>query len=271
MKRATKISEIINAFSLEPVKPDQMEAFYCSNTMEIRMSDKYSSPMEDIYDICCSGTNEAILLLGHKGCGKSTELNKTALKLKEDGYPVKTLTCSEDLDMLNLVYSDLLILMGEALLEIAEECDCEIDKEVLEEIEFFWKEGTKTTTYTDSTESSLETGAEASTPKVLSGMLRLFATVKANLKFNEESRLEYRQKISARSSEWIELLEKVSENIKERTEGKTPILIFEDLDKLNPEDAWKVFYNYVVLEYNGKRWHNVHPLVREFLEGRREK
>lgn len=173
--------------------------------------------------------------------------------------------------MLNLVYSDLLILMGEALLEIAEECDCEIDKEVLEEIEFFWKEGTKTTTYTDSTESSLETGAEASTPKVLSGMLRLFATVKANLKFNEESRLEYRQKISARSSEWIELLEKVSENIKERTEGKTPILIFEDLDKLNPEDAWKVFYNYVVLEYNGKRWHNVHPLVREFLEGRREK
>ena len=69
-------------------------------------------------------------------------------------------------------------------------------------------------------------------------MLRLFATVKANLKFNEESRLEYRQKISAGSSEWIELLEKVSENIKEKTEGKTPILIFEDLDKLNPEDAW---------------------------------
>ena len=32
-----------------------------------------------------------------------------------------------------------------------------------------------------------------------------------------------------------------------RLGGKHPILIFEDLDKLNPEDAWKVFYNYAAV------------------------
>lgn len=45
--------------------------------MEYHTSDKYHSPIEDIIDICrnleeCS----ACLLLGHRGCGKSTELNQ---------------------------------------------------------------------------------------------------------------------------------------------------------------------------------------------------
>ena len=51
MKYANQISEMINAFSPEPLKIEQMEQFYCSNTMEYRMSDKYSSPMEDIFAV----------------------------------------------------------------------------------------------------------------------------------------------------------------------------------------------------------------------------
>lgn len=247
MKRASQISEVINAFSLEPVKHNQMEEFYCDNTMEIRMNDKYSSPMDDIYDLCCRGGDEAVLLLGHKGCGKSTELNRVSLKLEQDGYPVKTMICTEDLDLLKLVYSDLLILMGDALLTIAKEHGCEIEKEILDEIELFWQEATETQTYVDTTESGTETGIKVETPKVLSGLLSVFANIKANLKYNEENRIEYRKKISARSSEWIELLKKIANKIREKTEGKSPILIFEDLDKLNPEDAWEVFYNYAAI------------------------
>ena len=149
MKRANRISEIINAFSPEPLKVDQMAEFYCDDTMEYRMSDKYSSPIEDIFEICQEeNSHSAFLLLGHKGCGKSTELNRLSNDLHVKGYQVKTIVCSMDLDMFNIVYSDLFILMGEALLEIAEES------------------------------------------------------------------------------------------------GKAPVIIFEDLDKLNPEDAWNVFYNY---------------------------
>ena len=52
MKYANQITEIINAFSPEPLQSDQMDAFYCNDTMEYRMSDKYSSPIEDIYEMC---------------------------------------------------------------------------------------------------------------------------------------------------------------------------------------------------------------------------
>ena len=127
MEYANQISEIINAFSPAPLQMNQMEKFYCKGTMEYRTSDKYNSPIEDIYDSCRdSEESVAFLLLGHRGCGKSTELNRMSQELISKGYYVKTIACGVDLDLFNIVYSDLFILMGEALLNIAEELGCEI-------------------------------------------------------------------------------------------------------------------------------------------------
>lgn len=245
MKYADHISGIINAFSLEPLKINQMREFYCGDTMEYRTSDKYSSPMEDILDICREPEEKhAVLLLGHKGCGKSTELNRMTQKLTEDGYYVKTIMCSMDLDLFNIVYTDLFILMGEALLKIAEEAGCHISGHILESIRSFWREGTVTTMSAETGETALETGMSAQTPGILNGIYRIFANMKAEMKFNEETRTEYREKIRVRSSEWIRLLSLLSEEIAAAAQGKRPILIFEDLDKLDPESAWKVFYDY---------------------------
>ncbi len=248
MKYADRISEILNAFSPAPLRADQMEEFYCDNTMEYRTSDKYDSPIEDIYDSCRSfDERDAYLLLGHRGCGKSTELNRMSERLAADGYPVKTVNCSLDLDLFNIVYSDLFILMGEALLKIAEELECEIEKDVLEKIKNFWSEGTETLMSQETGEVSVETGMSIETGGTLAGILNVFAKIKADLKLNEETRKEYRKKISIRSSEWIGILRQIAEKITGRTDGKHPIIIFEDLDKLNPEDAWTVFYNYAAI------------------------
>lgn len=247
MKRATKLSEIINAFSPEPLKAEQMEEFYCDDTMEYRMSDKYSSPIEDIFETCQEeGSHNAFLLLGHRGCGKSTELNCFSNNLQEEGYKVKTIVCSMDLDMFNIVYSDLFILMGEALLEIAGECGCRVEDDILGKIVHFWDDGEETFVSKGEEELSVEAGAAAETPGIFR-VLNIFTKIKADLKYNEEVRKEYRRKISVRSSEWIGLLRSVSEEIVRKTEGKKPIIIFEDLDKLNPEDAWDVFYNYAAV------------------------
>lgn len=247
MKYANRISDIINAFSPEPLKIDQMPEFYCSNTMEYRMSDKFCSPMEDIFDICReSDGHHAFLLLGHKGCGKSTELNRMSEKFASAGYPVRTITCSIDLDLFNIVHSDLFILMGEALLQIAQELDCSLEDSILNSISNFWADGTQTIVEKDLKAVSIEAEASASTG-IFANIFKLYAKIKADLKYNEETRKEYRQKINARSSEWIGLLGQVSQEIVWKTNGKHPIIIFEDLDKLNPEDAWSVFYNYAAI------------------------
>ena len=245
MEYASRVTEIINAFSPEPLKGEQMQRFYYSDTMEYRMSDKYSSPMEDIFDICRQpGEQNAILLLSHRGGGKTTELNWMSEKLRVNGYQVKTIACSMDLDLFNIVYSDLFILMGEALLKIAEELECSIDQDILTDIMEFWEEGTEIKTSQKRQALSAETGVSAETPKFLKNILKAFAKIRADLKFNEEIRTEYRKKVSVRSSECIQMLSYVSKKISQKTAGKSPIIIFEDLDKLSTVDAWKIFYNY---------------------------
>lgn len=248
MKYANQVSEIINAFSPAPLQMEQMAEFYCDDTMEYRTSDKYNSPIEDIFDICRNSEEcSACLLLGHKGCGKSTELNQMAERLINDGYCVKTIYCSRDSDLLNIVYSDLFILMGEALLQIAEEIGCKIEGKILVKIKNFWDEGVETMASQEVASASVETGMSVETKGILLNLLNLFSKIKTDLKFNEETRKEYRRKISVRSSEWIGLLKHVAEELTIKMEGKRPIIIFEDLDKLNEENAWKVFYNYAAV------------------------
>lgn len=248
MRYAEKISEVINAFSPEPLKAEQMEQFYCEGTMEYRMNDKYSSPIEDIFDSCCGrGNDKAFLLLGHRGCGKSTELNRMSQRLRDEGYMVRTVSCGMDLDLFNVVYSDLFILMGEALMEMAQESGGSIHEDVLASIVRFWDEGTEISISQRIEEVNAESGIEAGTSGILARILNVFMKIKADLKYNEETRNEYRKKMMVRSSEWVKLLNQVAETIAGNNGGKYPIIIFEDLDKLNPEDAWKVFYNYVAI------------------------
>ncbi len=246
MRYATQLSEMINAFSPAPLQIEQMNKFYCEDTMEYRTSDKYNSPIEDIFDSCQNEEEyAAFLLLGHRGCGKSTELNRMSERLVDKGYYVKTVHCGMDLDLFNIVHSDLFILMGEALLQIAQKLQCKIEKKLLEQITTFWYEGTETVISQEAEELCAEVGASVELKGIFTNILTLFGKIKTDLKFNEETRREYRRKINVRTSEWIEILSLVSEEITKQTEGKRPIIIFEDLDKLNPEDAWKVFYNYV--------------------------
>lgn len=127
--------------------------------------------------------------------------------------------------------------------ELAEECGCRIEEAVLDRIMHFWDAGEETFVSKGEEALLVEAGAAAETPGILR-VLHIFAKIKADLKYNEEVRKEYRKKISVRSSEWIEVLRSVSKEIVGKTGGKAPVIIFEDLDKLNPEDAWNVFYNY---------------------------
>jgi energy-coupling factor transporter ATP-binding protein EcfA2 len=245
MKFAENVIGIPNAFNPNPLNDEQLPRFYYDETMCVRTGDKYLSPIEDIYDACkLPSEHNAFLLLGHKGCGKSTELNHMSARLKEDGYQVFTIECGVDLDLNNPLYADLLILMGEALLKIANQIGCSLDSGIVQTVRDFWVvEEERCTTAADVATIQAEGGVSSETPSIL-GLLKIFLKIKADLKFNEENRNIYREKVSKRAGDWIMALKQIADKITQKLDGKQPIIIYEDLDKLNPEDAWKVFYNY---------------------------
>lgn len=57
--------------------------------------------------ITWSNVNTAQLLTGHRGCGKSTELLRLRARLEEAGYTVVYFEADEDLDVNDIIYSDL--------------------------------------------------------------------------------------------------------------------------------------------------------------------
>ena len=205
MKFAEKVIDIPNAFAPNPLIGEELPHYYCEETMRVRTGDDYMSPIEDIYDACRWPTERnAFLLLGHKGCGKSTELNHMSARLREDGYQVFTIECGVDLDLNNPLYADLLILMGEALLKIAKRTGCALDADTVQTVREFWTADLeKCTTVTDGAAIQLEGGASAETPGPIASLLKIFVKIKADLKFNEENRTIYREKVAKRAGEWI--------------------------------------------------------------------
>lgn len=246
MKFAECVIDIPNAFDPKPLSTEQLARFYCEETMCVRTGDRYMSPIQDIYDDCKRPSeHNTFLLLGHKGCGKSTELNHMSSRLEREGYKVITIECGVDLDLNNPLYADLLILMGEALIKIADLTHCTLGSDIVQAVQAFWSvEQERCTTVADAATIQIESGASSKTPGILGSLLKMFFKIKADLKFNEENRNIYREKVKKRAGDWIFALKNIADQITDHLDGKQPVIIFEDLDKLNPDDAWNAFYSH---------------------------
>ena len=240
MEKALTLETIPNAFSQGPLQKKDFD-FYWGNTMDVRTGNRLDSPIDDIFDICMGEESEkACLLLGHRGCGKSTELNYMSSRLEGNNYPVRTIMCSDLMNLLNPETDDLLILMADALLDIAKEKKVSIDPKTSDMLLHFWKEESVTWKTENGSEIDLKaaTSAEA---KFLS-LVELSASLKSKLKFNEETARVFRGHVKNSSGEWVNALENVAGKIADKLDNCQPVIIFEDLDKLDPENAWKVFY-----------------------------
>ena len=244
---ATHVSDIPNAFKPKAVEINELGKYYYDGTMEFRTGSKFDSPIANIMEACqMPSESNTFMLLGHHGCGKSTELNFMSSKLLELNYSVSTIHCDIDIDLFNPVYSDLLILIGERLLKIANENKCKLDDNIIEAFSSFW-----TTEITNTRDISQSAGAEAGahiqakTPSMFSGILEFMAYVKTNIRYNSENRTQYRNVVSNRPSEWLDILKNIAMKIIIHLNNTHPIIIFEDLDKIkNMDKAFEMFSNY---------------------------
>ena len=243
LKFANTIEEMPNAFDKRELRKEELAKFYYDGTMLVRTGEEGDSPIDDIMDTCreASGNNK-FLLMGHRGSGKSTELNEMSVRLQNEGYQVYTIQCMVEMDLNRALYSDLLILLGDALMNIANRIQCRLDDSLLKELVRFWEEREETETENEAYSAGAEFGVNLETPSILSGVIKLFATLKGGVQFSEENHVSYKKRFDQRISVWVSILNRISDEITKKLDGKQPIIIFEDLDKLNEKDTYNVFY-----------------------------
>ena len=169
---------------------------------------------------------------GHRGCGKSTELNRLAADemIKRKFFVVKY-SVRDVCDVNNLNYVDVLFSIGAQLFLQYADAGRELRPELMEDLEA-WRTSIE---WVREKESSFESS-------VGGGIQGFFVSVMAKIRAEATTRNIIRQTIEPRLSELIEKINLIVADIEGR-EGKSVLVIIDDLDKPNLEQATEIFYN----------------------------
>ncbi|MEA1905513.1 MAG: AAA family ATPase [Euryarchaeota archaeon] len=169
---------------------------------------------------------------GHRGCGKSTELNRLAAdaEIRQKFFVVKY-SVRDVCDVNNLNYVDVLFSIGAQLFLQYTGAGRELRPELMTDLEA-WRNSIE---WVREKESSFETS-------VGGGIQGFFVSVMAKIRAEATTRNIIRQTIEPRLSELIDKINLIVADIEGR-EGKSVLVIIDDLDKPNLEQATEIFYN----------------------------
>lgn len=171
---------------------------------------------------------------GHRGCGKSTELNRLAVdeEINRKFFVVKY-SVKDICDVNNLSYIDVLFSLGAQLFIEYSDTGKQLRPELIEALEN-WKNDVveQVREEIESFETSIEGGLKA-----------FFISVLSKFRSEDNTTKTIRTKIEPRLSELIEKINLIVADI-EGKEKKKVLVLIDDMDKPNLAQAKKIFYDY---------------------------
>jgi len=235
-QKAKSLKDIFNLFKPKALTGEQV-AFY-QKTAAVR--DGANREFHDsLYSrIVSSDTHERLLIVGHGGCGKSTELLMLMAKLTQKNMPVVIVEAINDLDLYNFSFIDIFVRIVERMVQYAIECEFKINKNI---IKAFQKSLTTKSTeeyWKDDTEFGADgsISAKATIPFYLKAILKINSSLKMASGFKEELRQEIKPKIHEVIASLNALIDDLS------TQASQPItLIIDGLEKCRQEPVRKLF------------------------------
>ncbi|VVB93502.1 AAA ATPase domain protein [uncultured archaeon] len=169
---------------------------------------------------------------GHRGCGKSTELNRLVAdaEINKKFFIIKY-SVKDVCDVNNLNYVDVLFSIGAQLYIQYIDAGKELRSELIKDLENWKKTIEKVLEEKTSIKSSLEGGLKS-----------FFVSMLAKIQAEDATRETIREKIEPRLSELIGKINLIIADI-EGKEKKKVLVLIDDLDKPSLEQAKKIFYN----------------------------
>lgn len=165
---------------------------------------------EDVVKLLCTRIENsphpmAQLISGHRGCGKSTELLRLVDDLKRKKYMVVYFAADEDIDVGDLVYTDLLMAIIKRLERAFADEDIQIDPKLsnavamwFAEVVYGWKDEREVS-------ATLQTEFElgVSTPISLPILSKILAKITGQIKTGQNIRKEVRLKLDPQVYQFI--------------------------------------------------------------------
>ncbi len=254
LKAATSLTEVYKTLSPEPlVRPDELAAFYSAQLNAVRG--------EDHVDLLALGLERAhggsffkAFLMGHPGVGKSTELSRLAQRIEERYSPIR-FSVTTELDPSSFKPFDVLLYMMAEVAERTARPQAEggagaapSDARMQELFEWFTVE-TRTVSRSTQRLGEITAGAGATGDSWWAKALGLFASLKGEIKYASDRKVELVEYRLSRLSTLIELANRLLDEcnrLLRETTGREWLFIGEDFDKpgIPPAQLEEFFLDY---------------------------
>jgi len=173
------------------------------------------------------------LVTGHRGSGKTTELLRLQKSLEADGLFVAYADVEKQLDLGDVTYLDVLLVIAHTLAESLEAEGAVINDKLLRDIHQWFDE--KIMTSIQETSGAASAGAGVKAGINLLGIWKLFGKATAEIKSASSQREEIRHKLDRNLTVFLELLKRfvLDARMKLNAMGKANIvLIIDGLEKI---------------------------------------
>lgn len=242
LERATNLKEIMKSLQPSPLTLEDLPDFF-EETSDAR--DPHLVRRDDVFDRLGTGDNVKILLTGHAGCGKSTELTKFQEEHGKE-YAVVSFSLIEEAQLSQASIEVLLVLIVDTLVKyVGSVLNVKLSEDALKSVYDWFSEAF------DIKEKDLryeaEAGIDADTRATFWGrLLGVGGYIKADIKSGSNTLHRKITKENRRLSElayYCGLVVKEARlSIREQLKPKRDLLlVIEDLDKVPIQAATEIF------------------------------
>lgn len=186
------------------------------------------------------GSDCRVLVYGHGGCGKSTELTKLIYELG-DAFFVVSFSVRDEMALTDVESEDIILVMMERLLYAADKSGLKVDEKLLINLQAFFEDVTVEASEKREDTSTLCTEVSAGT-SIFSPLIKIMASLKGEVKLQSHSLENRVSKIRKRPVELLANANVLINAVRHALpRGQELLLIVEDLDKVDIPVARKVF------------------------------
>ena len=184
-------------------------------------------------------------LCGHRGCGKSTELLRLKAWADQNGFLAVHTEVDTHLGQIDLQFPDLFLLAATTVESAMKEFGEPLADDLIKQVVAWFDDIVKEDKETLKSELSLEVGGQLG-GKLPFGLAKLFAKFTSGLKAGSDHVLKVRSKIRNYPDSLIaltnNLLFHANKILKEKGREKGILLMFDNLDRYDPDQIDKVLF-----------------------------
>jgi hypothetical protein len=234
------------------IEPEEFKTFYRGQVNEVRGEDtvaRLSLKLQQAYRTLPFKA----FLMGHSGVGKSTEITRLLERIEDQHVGIR-LSVATELNPFSFKVFDVLLLMLARLLEEADRLRVVpmggvLSERLISDIEQWFGPEQVKRSRSETTAASVEAGAGVKGESLWAGLLGLFASAKAEMKYAADRKtetIEYRlQRLPDLVALCNRLIDACSQTLFDKT-GQEWLLVVEDLDKtgISPKQLQELFIQY---------------------------